>query len=84
MEYAKVVLVWSRQGADIELGSTIDPQVLRAAKHSILRLAQHRLAAAIGDEMREMKARHELEGLKALLDSAVPEPVSTRQGESHG
>ncbi len=73
MEFAKVVLYWSRPGADIELGSSIDPQALRMVKYAILCSAEHRVAAAIGDELAEMKARHELKGLQALLDNAVPD-----------
>ena len=76
MEYAKVILVWSTPTCEIEIGSTIDPEVLQATKHSILRRAQHKVAANIGDEVQEMKARYELAGLQALLNGVVPEDLN--------
>jgi hypothetical protein len=69
----RLSIVWATEQGDLELASTIDPQVLRAAKASVLRTAQHKLAANVGyGEVRELRARLDYERLKEVLDYVLP------------
>jgi hypothetical protein len=75
----RVNIVWTTEHGDVELASTIDPRVLRAAKASVLRTAEHKVAANVGyGEVRELHARLEYTRLKELLDYVLPE-VSERR-----
>jgi len=73
MNHAKAVLYWCTPEADIELGCTLDRRILRAVKKSIIRAAKHRLISVLGDPEREEQARHELQSLQTLLDTAIPD-----------
>jgi hypothetical protein len=70
----RVKIIWTTEHGDAELASTIDPRVLRAAKASVLRTAQHKVAANVGyGEVRELRARLDYERLKEVLDYVLPE-----------
>lgn len=70
----RVSIIWRSEHGETELASTIDPRVLRAAKASVLRTAEHKAAANVGyGEIRELQARLEFERLKDLLDYVLPE-----------
>ena len=70
----RLSIVWNTEHGDVELASTIDPRLLRAAKASVLRTAQHKVAANVGyGEVRELRARLDYERLKEVLDYVLPE-----------
>jgi hypothetical protein len=70
----RLSIVWITEHGDVELASTIDPRVLRAAKAAVLRTAEHKAAANVGyGEVRELRARLEYQRLKELLDYVLPE-----------
>ena len=72
----KSSIVWTSEQGELELAHSISPKVLRDLKASALRAAQHRVAANVGDEVRELWAKLEYIRLKKLLDYVVP-PVCT-------
>jgi len=65
-------LVWKGEYGDIELASTIDPEILYAIKEAALRMSQHKIAANTGDEVREVKFNADHKALEELLDYALP------------
>ena len=74
-------LIWrSDEDGDVELASAIGPHELMTVKHAALRDAQHKVAANVGDEVRELKFQVEYQKLKELLDYVLPErTIPTRR-----
>ena len=81
----RLSIVWNTEHGDVELASTIDPRLLRAAKASVLRTAQHKVAANVGyGEVRELRARLDYERLKEVLDYVLPEVSNRRNRRLRG
>ena len=77
----RAALIWTNDyeepgmEGEIELASTIDILTMRAVKHAALRVAEHRIAGNVGDEVRELWFRSEYERLKKVLDHVIPDKV---------